>query len=243
MLINEVADKLTAWLEAKLEEAGAESFIVGLSGGIDSAVVAGLCKRARPDATYGIIMPCHSKPDDARYGQMVADAFNIPTKLVVLDDVFDTLLARLTDESYEDNKTNLTFANIKPRLRMTTLYFYSAKYKGLVVGTGNKAEITVGYYTKYGDGGCDLLPIANLVKAEVYDMARYLGVPQPIIDKPPSAGLWHDHDDEEEMGITYGELDRYILTGEAEPRVRKIVDELHLMSEHKRHFPPQPPKY
>ncbi|MBM7855111.1 NAD+ synthase [Desulfohalotomaculum tongense] len=243
MVVNEVADKLSAWLEAKLKESGTKSFIVGLSGGVDSAVVAGLCQRVRPNDTYGVIMPCHSNPDDAKYGRMVAEAFNIPVKEVVLDEVFDALVARLTDEPYEKNKQNLAFANIKPRLRMTTLYFYASKYKGLVVGTGNKAEITVGFYTKYGDGGCDLLPIANLVKAQVYELARYLGVPQPIIDKKPSAGLWHGHDDEEEMGVTYRELDRYILTGEAEPRVKRIVDQLHRQSEHKRHMPPIPPEF
>lgn len=241
MLINEVADKLTAWLEEKLEEAGAQSFIVGLSGGVDSAVVAALCKRVRPNDTYGFIMPCYSDPDDAKYGRMVAEAFDIPVKEVVLDEVFDKLVEKLTDEPYDRTKRDLAFANIKPRLRMTTLYFYAAKYQGLVVGTGNKAEITVGFFTKYGDGGCDILPIANLVKSQVYELAKYLGVPQPIIDKKPSAGLWLGHDDEEEMGVTYQELDHYILTGEAEPRVKEVVDKMHQRTEHKRRMPPVPP--
>jgi NAD+ synthase len=243
LAINEVAGKLMTWLDAKLKETGTKSFIVGLSGGIDSAVVAGLCSRIRPNDTYGYIMPCHSNPDDAKYGQMVADAFNIPSKVVVLDDVFDVMLSKLTDELYQDNLTNLTFANIKPRLRMTTLYFYAAKYQGLVVGTGNKAEITVGFYTKYGDGGCDILPLAHLTKTEVFEMARYLGVPQPIIDKRPSAGLWYGHDDEDEMGITYKDLDHYIITGKAKPEVKEAIDKLRRKSEHKRHMPPIPPEY
>ncbi len=241
MLIKETADKLTAWLESKLEESGCKSFIVGLSGGIDSAVVAGLCSRVRPNDTYGFIMPCHSNPDDARYAQMVADAFNISAKKIVLDEIYDSLLSKLTDEPYEENKQNLAFANIKPRLRMTTLYFYANKYNGLVVGTGNKAEITVGYFTKYGDGGADLLPIANLVKGEVFELAKYLGVPKPIIDKKPSAGLWHGQDDEEEMGITYKQLDHYIKTGEGEPRVKEIIERLNRKSAHKRIIPPTPP--
>lgn len=243
MAINEVAGKLMTWLDAQLKETGMKSFIVGLSGGIDSAVVAALCSRVRPNDTYGYIMPCHSNPDDAKYGQMVADAFNIPTKVVALDDVFDVMLSKLTDELYQDNLTNLTFANIKPRLRMTTLYFYAAKHQGLVVGTGNKAEITVGFYTKHGDGGCDILPLANLTKAQVFEMAKYLGVPQPIIDKRPSAGLWHGHDDEDEMGITYKDLDHYIITGEAKPEAKKAIEELHRKSEHKRHMPPTPPEF
>lgn len=241
MFISEVADKLTAWLDAKLKETGAKSFIIGLSGGIDSAVVAALCARVRPQNTYGYIMPCHSDPDDAMYGKMLADAYDIPCKVVVLDDVFDQLLPKLTDARYEDNLTNLAFANIKPRLRMTTLYFFASMHNGLVVGTGNKAELTVGFFTKYGDGGCDLLPLANLTKSQVFELAEYLKVPRPIIDKRPSAGLWQDHDDEEEMGITYQQLDRYLETGEAEPEVMKVIKKLHQRSEHKRNLPPTPP--
>ncbi|WP_238442434.1 NAD(+) synthase [Desulfofalx alkaliphila] len=243
MLIKDVADKLTKWLETELEESGAKSFIVGLSGGIDSAVVAALCKRVRPNDTYGIIMPCYSNPQDAKDAQLLEDALGINVKTVVLDEVFDVLLSKITDECYEDNITNLTFANIKPRLRMTTLYFYAAKYHGLVVGTSNKTELTVGYFTKYGDGGCDLLPLANLVKEDVFELAKILGVPEPIINKPPSAGLWSGQDDEKEMGITYRELDDYLKTGQAEPRVKKIVDELNRKSEHKRRLPPKPPKF
>lgn len=241
MFIGEMADKLTAWLDAKLKETGTKSFIVGLSGGIDSAVVAALCARVRPQDTYGYIMPCHSNPDDEMYGKMVAEAFNIPYKVIVLDDVFDLLLSKLTTERYEDNTNNLTFANLKPRLRMTTLYFYASMNNGLVVGTGNKAEITVGFFTKYGDGGCDIQPLANLTKKQVFELARHLGIPQPIIDKRPSAGLWQNHDDEEEMGVTYQQLDHYLETGEASPEVKKVIERLHKKSEHKRNLPPKPP--
>lgn len=243
MSISTIANKLTAWLETKLVETESRCFIVGLSGGVDSAVVAGLCQRVRPQDTYGIIMPCHSNANDAKHANMVAEKFNIPIKEVVLDSVFDLLVSKLTAEQYQDNITNLVFANIKPRLRMTTLYFYASKYKGLVVGTSNRAEITVGFYTKHGDGACDLQPIANLLKGQVFELAAYLGVPQPIIDKKPSASLWPGHDDEQEMGITYQELDHYILTGDGEPRVKDKVGKLHRKSEHKRHLPPEPPDF
>jgi len=238
--IEEIADKLVTWLQKKLDETKAECFIVGLSGGVDSAVVAALCKKASPDNSHGVIMPCHSNPKDAEYAKMVAEEFNISVKEVVLDEVFDLLVSKLTDENYEDNITNLAFANIKPRLRMTTLYFYATKYKGLVVGTGNLSEVIVGFYTKYGDGGCDIQPIANLLKSQVFELARYLGVPKAIIDKKPSASLWPGHDDEEEMGVTYGDLDRYILTGDIDEKVMSRIEELRCKSEHKRYMPPVP---
>ena len=240
MSIGEVADKLVKWLKEKLDESEAKCFIIGLSGGVDSSVVAALCKKACPDNTYGVIMPCHSDPKDAEYARMVAEKFDIPVKEVVLDEVFDLFASKLTDERYEDNVTNLAFANIKPRLRMITLYFYASKYKGLVVGTGNLSEIIVGFYTKYGDGGCDIQPIANLLKSEVFELARYLGVPKAIIDKKPSASLWPGHDDEEEMGITYEEIDRYILTGDVDKKVMRRIEEMRCRSEHKRCMPPVP---
>jgi len=186
-------------------------------------------------------MPCHSDPRDALDAQLVADAFNIPVEKVVLDDIFELFVQKLTGEKYDKTQKDLSIANIKPRLRMTTLYFFASRCKSLVVGTSNKSEFKVGYFTKYGDGGVDLLPIANLVKSEVRDLARYLGVPQRIIDKAPSAGLWAGHDDEVEMGFTYDELDRCILTGECSLRAKAIIEEMAKRSEHKKILPLMPP--
>lgn len=124
---------------------------------------------------------------------------------------------------------------------MITLYFFASRRKSLVVGTGNKSELTVGYFTKYGDGGVDLLPIANLVKRDVRRMAEVLGVPRPIIEKKPSAGLWIGQNDEEELGFDYDELDEYILTGQAPENVKSRVDELARKSLHKKQTPAMPP--
>ncbi|RJQ24966.1 MAG: NAD(+) synthase [Peptococcaceae bacterium] len=235
--MQEKINNLTRWLGVQVAEAKAEGLVVGLSGGIDSAVTIALCKRVCPDSTIGVIMPCHSDPRDAKDAQLVADFFGVSVEVVVLDDVFDLLLRRLTGETCEPTVKDLSIANIKPRLRMTTLYFFAARRKSLVVGTGNKSELTVGYFTKYGDGGVDLLPIGNLVKTEVREMARCLGVPQRIIDKSPSAGLWLGHDDEVEMGVTYEELDRCIMTGECSLEAKKIIEELAKRSEHKKIMP------
>jgi len=136
--------------------------------------------------------------------------------------------------------SRLSLSNVKPRLRMTTLYYFGSVHSYLVLGTGNLSEYTIGYFTKHGDGGVDLMPIAGLVKAQVRELAAYLGVPQPIIDKPPSAGLWANQTDEAEMGLSYLELDHYIRTGEAQPNVKERVDRLAALSEHKKRLPPIP---
>lgn len=240
MQVQERAEKIVNWLKDMLEKAEAKGFVVGLSGGIDSAVTAALCKRVCPDSTLGVIMPCYSHPQDAQDAQLVAETFDITVEKVVLDDIFDLLIRKLTGEEYDKTEKDLAIANIKPRLRMTTLYFYAARRKSLVVGTSNKSEFKVGYFTKYGDGGVDLLPIVNLVKTDVREMARYLGVPQRIIEKAPSAGLWAGHDDELEMGVTYEELDRCILYGECSLKAKAIIDELEKRSEHKKAIPLMP---
>lgn len=241
MQVQEKADKIVQWLKSILANSGAKGFVLGLSGGIDSAVAAALCKRACPEMTRGVMMPCYSDPQDLLDAQLAADAFSIPMEKIVLDEVFETFVRLLTGAAYDRNKKNLSLANIKPRLRMTTLYFLAARRKLLVVGTGNKSEILIGYSTKYGDGGVDLLPIGGLVKTEVREFARFLGVPQEIIDKAPSAGLWAGQTDEAEMGFTYEELDRYILTGDGRPETRAIIEGMIKRSEHKKMLPPVPP--
>ncbi len=240
MQVQEKADKIVQWLKSILANSGAKGFVLGLSGGIDSAVAAALCKRACPDTTLGVMMPCYSDPRDLLDAQLAADAFSIPVEKIVLDEVFETFVRVLTGAAFDSNAKDLSLANIKPRLRMTTLYFLAARRKLLVVGTGNKSEIMIGYSTKYGDGGVDLLPIGSLVKTEVREFARFLGVPQGIIDKAPSAGLWAGQTDEAEMGFTYEELDRYILTGDVCPEKKAIIESMIKRSEHKKMLPPVP---
>lgn len=239
--IENLAEQLVAWLNEKRQTAGADGFVVGLSGGIDSAVVAALCKRACPDNVLGLIMPCFSNPQDALDAQLVAETLGVPFRRVVLDEVFLRLLKELGNEEYDPEKRDLPVANIKPRLRMTAQYFYASRYNYLVVGTGNLSEIMVGYFTKYGDGGADLLPLANLVKRDVKALAFCLGVPQKIIDKEPSAGLWIGQNDREEMGFSYEDLDCYLLNGEGSEDVKKKIRTLIAKSQHKRELPLKPP--
>jgi NAD+ synthase len=133
-------------------------------------------------------------------------------------------------------------ANMKPRVRMTALYFFANSLNYLVAGTGNRSELAIGYFTKYGDGGCDLLPIGRLTKNEVRALARDLNVPQAIIDRPPSAGLWLGQTDEDEMGFTYADLERYLTEGAdaVSPALVMRIERLIRSSEHKRELPPMP---
>jgi len=239
METSALAVQLSAWIKEKVEEAGRKGVVFGLSGGIDSAVVAGLAKQAFPRNSLGVIMPCHSLPQDTEHARLVAQKFELEVREIALDEVYDTLLSTLKAAEPTSPK-ELALANIKPRLRMITLYYLAAQYDYLVLGTGNKSELTVGYFTKYGDSGVDLLPLGNLVKEQVRALGRYLGVPEVVIDKTPSAGLWEGQTDEAEMGLTYAELDRYILTGEGRPEVIKHILAMKQKSEHKRRLPPVP---
>ncbi len=240
------------WLREKVRSAGARGLVVGLSGGIDSAVTAALCQRAFPEEVLGVLMPCHSNPQDEADARLLAESLKLRTTTVDLSGIYDLFVARLDEalstrplsgnrnEVHARNPAglkDLATANIKPRLRMITLYYHAAKLNYLVAGTGNRSELTVGYFTKYGDGGVDLLPIGGMVKSQVRELARYFRIPEPIIEKAPSAGLWQGQTDEGEMGMTYAELDKYILTGEGAPGVRKTVERLHRQSEHKRQLP------
>ncbi|MCX7903123.1 MAG: NAD(+) synthase [Caloramator sp.] len=232
--VERVAMELVEWLRERVKEANAKGIVLGLSGGVDSAVVAAAAKKAFPIDTLGIIMPCYSNPQDEKDAILLAERLNIKYKKVVLDEVYDSLLKAVGSTG---NENRLALANIKPRLRMTTLYYHAALLNYLVAGTGNKSELTVGYFTKYGDSGVDILPLASFVKHEVWELARYFNVPEEIINKAPSAGLWENQTDEKEMGITYKELDEYILTGKASERVKNIVDDLNRKSQHKREIP------
>lgn len=232
--IEKVVNQLVDWLKEKVDTAGCKGIVLGLSGGIDSAVVVALAKRAFPNNVLGVIMPCHSNPEDEEHGRLVADALNLETVKVDLSNTFD----KFTEEIGLEGEHQLAVANIKPRLRMTTVYYFAQKNNYLVAGTGNKAEFTIGYFTKHGDSGVDIFPIADFVKEEVRELARYLDIPEIIITKPPSAGLWEDQTDEKEMGMSYKQLDHYIKTGEADKEVKNKIERMKKQSEHKKNYPP-----
>lgn len=232
-----VAEQLVDWLQAYSKEAGTRGVVFGLSGGLDSAVVAGLAVRAYGQEAVGIIMPCYSDADDAAHAQICARALGLKTITVSLDKSFDALCQ---DLPVATGSPPLVVANIKPRLRMLTLNYHAALRQALVLGATNRSELVSGYFTKHADTGVDLLPIAGLVKKQVRQLGLHLGVPRIIIEKAPTAGLWPGQTDEAEMGITYEQLDDYIEKGMAEPHVELIIKRMQASSEHKRHMPPIP---
>jgi len=236
---GKIAAQLTDWLRDRVKDAGAGGIVVGLSGGIDSALVAALAKRTFPENCLGVVMPCQSIPADMEDAKLVAGHLQVPCLLIDLSKPFARMKEQLT-QGLGKPPEGLALSNIKPRLRMITLYSVAATYNYLVAGTGNRSEAYIGYFTKYGDGGTDLWPIVGLVKEQVRGLARFLGVPDQIVDRVPSAGLWPGQTDEGEMGLTYAELDQYLLTGEGSEEVVAKIERLHRNSAHKRALPPSP---
>ncbi len=216
-----------------LRNAHAEGIIFGNSGGKDSALVGILCKKAC-DNTVGVIMPCASHRnygEDAEDGRALAEAFGIETRTVDLTETRSTLLKEL--ESVTEVRPG-GLNNMAPRLRMLTLYTIGASENRLVAGTGNASEYYMGYFTKWGDGACDFNPIRDLTATEVIEFLNWLEAPLHIRTKAPSAGLFEGQTDEQEMGVSYAAIDRYLKTGEAEEKDKAIIDRYHRVSEHKR---------
>lgn len=235
---EKVTNFLLEWLDKQIAGAGKKGGIVGLSGGIDSAVTAALLQRLPGLDSFGLIMPCHSSLEDGRDAELIAEFLEMEYDYLDLSPHYDRLIADL--RKVEPGEDQLAEANVKPRLRMISLYYLAARKNFLVVGTDNWSELTTGYFTKYGDGGIDLAPLGRLVKTEVRELARHLGLPEKIISREPSAGLWRDQTDEGEMGISYEILDKYILGEEVGETEKARIEELKKSARHKLQMPPVP---
>jgi len=209
MKTQAVIDHIVKWLDEYKKASGLQGFVVGVSGGIDSAVTSTLCaKTGHP--VKALNMPIYQAPDQvsrsSRHIRWLEKNFaNVNGVTVDLTPVFQSVESTLPGDIQDD----LSMANTRSRLRMVTLYAFSTHHRMLVAGTGNKVEdFGVGFYTKYGDGGVDLSPIADLMKSEVYALAKTLGVIDAIIQAPPTDGLWRDNrSDENQIGATYDELE------------------------------------
>ncbi len=229
-------DFIEKWIRRFVSASGAGGAVVGMSGGIDSAVAGALLARSLgAGRVVAVRMPCHSLPQDALHAKLVADAIGVRLLDADLTRPYDAYMEMMASVL---PLSALAAANVKPRLRMITVYAVAQTLGYLVCGTGNKDELTVGYFTKYGDGGCDFLPLGDLTKGEVRAMARLLGIPAPVVEKPPSAGLWEGQTDEREMGLTYDELDAYVSGGPLGEASRREIERRERASAHKRATPP-----
>lgn len=239
--------KISKWMRQYSEKTQTNGFVIGLSGGIDSAIVSSLAVQAvGKEKVLGVNMPCVSSPDMATDAKELAANLNINFKVIDLFDSYKEIIDRLK-EAYNKEIKNITQANIKARLRMTTLYAIANQNNMLVAGTGNLSELSVGYFTKFGDGGVDCEPIGNYYKTEVYEMAKLIKkIPIPILTKKPSADLWSGQTDEEEIGMSYKELDEILKKiNNNESMIWKQGDKIHKIirlvnsSKHKNNLPPR----
>jgi NAD+ synthase len=201
--------QISNWLSDYLKNNNLDTFVIGVSGGIDSAVVSTLCA-ITGIKTYAVIMPIHQKEEETNRGQDHCDWLkkkypNVETIKVDLTSTFDHFRSIFPNKV--DNK--LALANSRARIRMTSLYLVAGNSNGIVVGTGNKIEdFGVGFFTKYGDGGVDISPIADLMKSEVFNLGHELGIVDSIMNAKPTDGLWEDdRTDEDQLGLSYDELE------------------------------------
>ncbi|MEI6631497.1 MAG: NAD(+) synthase [bacterium] len=227
-----LSNSMSDWIKERVHKANKRGIIVGLSGGIDSAVTAVLSKRALGDNVLGLILPCESHPRDEELALKVARKFNIRVKKTDLTDAYKKLCCTFSGAK------RVVKANLKPRLRMMTLYYLANSLNYLVAGTGNKSELMIGYFTKYGDGGCDILPLGGLLKTEVRKLAQELRIPAEIIQRAPTAGLWEGQTDEGEIGLSYKELDNCLQALEKGkiPKLKsKLVAKIKSMIKNSKH--------
>ena len=219
-------EKRVAFIQSVLAESGAKGIVLGNSGGKDSALVGILCKAACEN-TVGIILPCASKRNydrDTADANEVAQKYNIETRSVDLTPVKEAEIEAIKKATTLNDTANL---NMAPRIRMMTLYAIAASESRLVAGTGNRSELYVGYFTKWGDGSCDFNPIADLTVTEIYEFLRYLEAPKAVINKTPSAALFDGQTDETEMGISYAELDSFLFGKDIAKDKKEIIEKLH----------------
>lgn len=237
MKLEQYLKEIESFLKDYLESNHMDSYVLGLSGGVDSSLVAAIARKAvGKDRLYCYAIDIESNPQDITDAKSVAKELDLNLKVVNLTGTYHSYLKDLSGEDF----IRLTKSNLKVRMRMVALFAYAQEKKGLVLGTDNADERYVGYFTKYGDGAVDVLPIVHLTKSEVRDAAKMYGLSEILANRVPSAGLFEGQTDEKEMGISYKDLDDFLLGKEIDPKSKERIEYLHKISEHKRKAIPEP---
>lgn len=242
MSLQDYSDYLVDWLnEQRTELYKMQGFVIGISGGVDSAVVAHLLAKTKAPV-HGLVLPSPTTSQaDIDDAIAVAKSAGLDYTIAPISAVYNEFITSMASLFNTDaDRQNVIAGNVQARLRMVALYAYAQSHQAVVVGTDNAAEWLMGYFTKFGDGGVDVVPLANLTKSQVFDMAKLLGVPQSVLDKAPSAGLWTGQTDEDEMGIRYADIDTHLMGKPVSEQARERIDYWHNRSHHKRMLPPQP---
>lgn len=240
-------DELVAWLEQERQAFyKMDGYALGVSGGIDSAVAAFLLAKTGAPVTC-LMLPSDVSPStDAEHAELVLEAAGLTGDVVPIAPMYDAVMGQIEPLLGEaETRVNVLRGNLQARLRMVTLFTVAQSRRAIVVGTDNAPEWYTGYFTKFGDGASDVVPLLHLSKGQVYELARYLGVPEVVINKAPSAGLWAGQTDEGEMGVTYDEIDAHLRGEAVSDSALERIAFWHNRSHHKRELPraPQPPSH
>ncbi len=245
-----IKNRIVTFISQKVKEADARGAVIGLSGGIDSALTAYLTVDALgPENVLGALLPEKgiSSKQDIDDALEVGKLLGIEHKTIEINKILSSFSSAIPDF---DKDNLLAYGNLKARTRMCILYYHTNLLHRMVIGTGNRTELLLGYFTKYGDGGVDIEPIGGLFKTQVRGLARYMNIPAQIIDKAPTAGLWPGQTDEGELGVTYEEADRILSMLIDEKKevsaIKKIIPSAHVdrliallhANEHKRMLAP-----
>lgn len=253
MNLEAAQKKIVDFIRSEIHKAGVNGAVIGLSGGIDSALTAALSVKALgKENVLGIHMPESGLTplEDSEDAKKLADLLGIEFRTIDISGIISSIMDSVPDSELADR---LCKGNLKARVRMSLLYFHANQMNRIVMGTGNKTEILLGYYTKYGDGGVDLEPIGGLYKTDVWELSRKIGIPESLVAKKPSAGLWVGQTDEADLGISYLKLDKALDMLEQHKDPQTILSSLDISSEqlnsvlnrieknrHKRTSPPIP---
>ena len=232
--------EIEEFLKKYLEESHCKAYVLGLSGGVDSSLVAAIARKAvGKENLFCYALDIDSNPKDVEDAKKVAEELDLNLEIINLSKTYHSYIEELDGENF----IRLTKSNLKVRMRMVALFAFAQEHSGLVLGTDNMDERYVGYFTKYGDGATDVLPIVYLTKKEVREAAKLYGLSSLLANRTPSAGLFEGQTDETEMGVKYEDLDNYLLGGKVEKTIEERIEYLHKISEHKRIAIPTPKEF